>query len=263
MRWSYESFYDWYSNTLQSFDDPVLVYVYEAKQPSKKDAGRVEPFITSNIRYAGVCPVEGPKKLFPNGVSVLLEQEPRYRQWMFLVFPSEQLTADHFSFVADRNDKCHLHRTVYKPVMDNGHIRYVRLPTADYLPMELDLPRIGTIDEWIKQPENQPYKPFLLDVMRFPWIQSSPLMAGGAKRRKQPQARPVISPDFVAAWEQHRVSNVEAIGIRRGERVYWSVAVRHQGQRRWTSMPREAIVFDMPADATERDFQEALAGRLA
>ncbi len=225
----------------------------------------------------GDCPIEAPKDLFPQGVGVLMECNPGAKRWMFLVFPTlvrlkhtSVLVANHFSFVIEKSDKnksCHFHSTIYSPLAvpnnDANMQKWAREPTTDYFPSEMQLPRYtceGT-DAIIRKDGHKKYKPFLLDFLRHPWIIGQ---VGGSKRKPKPtverlKARPIMSTAFADMWSDNWISRMVAVGVKTSAKTrQWSVSVMYHGERKISSIPSLAYVFELPLAANEAEFQEAM-----
>jgi hypothetical protein len=273
--WDYDSFYQWYRKTL-TYCEPsahgentqIYANVYESARPKKKDVGKVEPFLRPNIRYIGKAPTQD-ASLFPHGLFLLMEDEPKSKKWVFAVFPTLVETtkvANHFTWCFDKADirnPCHFHSTFYNYTRVGMLNEWTEIHKPDHFPAKVALPREGTDTDIIRQRIHVPYKHALLDVMRWPWIhhEREP-MAGGAKTRSRTsshlQARPISSPAFVELWDTHKLLRLFAFGIRRGNVITWSVALSRPG-RRSPNRIEAAFVFDMAANATEAAFQQHLA----
>jgi hypothetical protein len=270
--WSYDVFYSWYKKQIASGPnaDPLLAIVYESKRPSKRDIGKLEPFVRPNIAFVGEAPIQD-SELFPRGMYMLLETEPKDRKWMFLVYPTletcppngtnKHLVANHFTFVlnhTDRTNPCHFHRTVYACAGPSGEDpSWVQQHIHDHFPATLHLSRTGTTDAIIHKPANQRFKNAILDIMRFPWTSSSPSsFVGGVKKRVGVAHRPIQSAPFAILWLEEEFKELHAIGVRDATGIQWSVSLvrKRKGRHPW----KPAYVFRTATD-NEAVFQDTLA----
>jgi hypothetical protein len=263
IQWSYETMRAWYLKQAKYVDEtknaPVFAFVYESKKPSKSNSAKVEPFVTNNMKWANLSPIQD-KELFPNNLYTLLDGEDSKKQWLFFVFPTvkeyadtnKELFADHFSFCLDPSDKkkpCHFHSTQYTCIKAlRGAIKYASDHINDFMPDKLRLP---TQDSTIFKKHTE-VKDTLLSIIKYPWMYDR--MTGGAKStNRAPKAiRPITGEpfhrEFCDKWTLWGIKRLSAIGIRKGNLVHWSVSI-FKGRLKMGRLYR-SLHYTTPVDNT-------------
>jgi hypothetical protein len=273
IKWSYDTMFKWYAKqeNINGSSKDIYTYVYES-QRAKKNA-KVQPFITLNMVCIGKSPVQS-ATLFPNGLYTVIERntDKTKSKWLFFVYPKYAdcdgkniLFGDHFTFCQNdpnENKSIHFHRTLYICTVVDGILRYRDDKDKDYFADNIELPRKGTTESIIKNPDLAIVKPKILDLMRYPWKRSSDEensteTMGGAKRRPKQVAFPVISQVFTDLWTRCQFKSMVAFGFPVSDGVAWTVSFVRKG-RRPNGRLEQAYVFTTPTP-DEATFQNTLA----
>jgi hypothetical protein len=280
IQWDYDTMRAWYLKHAKYEDEtkntPVFGFLYEAKKPTYKNADKVEPFVTKDMKWSNLAPLQN-KELFPNNLYTLMDanddnNKPFLRgcggatpQWLFFVYPLVkqcQLFADHFSFCIDKSDKkkpCHFHSTTYNCIkVLGGDMKDAVFHTNDFMPDKLKLPtNEGTIFR-----KHNAAKETLLDIIKYPWVYDRipQQTTGGAKNNMRVASRPITDVqfhrDFCDKWASWGIKRLYAIGIRKGNLVHWNVSVfrgRLKRGRMYRSLHYTTPVVSQDAALFERE----------
>lgn len=251
--------YKWYTKQgkmRDSLHEIVYAIIYDSKKPSKKDVGKVEPFIKRNIIYVGESPLQN-DEFYPDGLYLVYDDNSNRKQWLYFVNPTNKegtTFANHMSFCFDKSDKnkaCHFHSTKYDC---NGIDDYTYRHVKDYFSDKLELP--GDEVDILKQPFHRQQRTFILDLMKLPWLQVN----GGGKRvvtnqkSKHEKHRPIKCTAFCDFWHNNSVKNMTAIGIRHNNTITFSISVFVKG-RTVNNRLYKSFVFTCKA---EDDYEQLL-----
>jgi hypothetical protein len=263
--WSYEAMREWYSKQAKYDTKNVPVYgiVYESFM---SDAAKLEPFVSYDMKWMGVSPVQN-KELFPNDLYILMDSEDSKKKWLFFVFPlvkycfetqQSKVFGDHFSFCLDASDKnkpCHILSTGYTFTKSLGDIKYISGHTKDYMPDQLKLPasQASIFKKHVVARDT------LLSIIKYPWtvrqVFDRPQQSDDSIIQSRPVTGEPFHREFCEKWVLLGIQGMQAIGIRKGSLMHWSVSVFKGRLKRGRAY--QAMHYTTPIDSS-RLYEQAL-----
>jgi hypothetical protein len=259
--------YKWYVKQInnENNNNNLLVIVYDSQKPAKNE-NLLEPFIKKNIISIQKSPIQN-YELFNNGIFTIIDDNKSMKNNLFFLFPTSKLyksqnifLANHFTFCYDKSDPnkaCHFHTTEYNC---KNNTRFLTEHIKDFFSDKLIIPKYGDIPNIIKRTPHLHYKPFILDLLRLPWINNNNNnnnSVGGAKTQKQ-IARNILSNKFSQLWTQFKFKSMNSFGfILPNNHVIWNVDFIRKG-RESRGLLQQAYIFETTSD-NEILFQNTLA----
>lgn len=221
----------------------VLAKSKKVKTQNRRRQGEIHTFLhdgATNIRRLVDLEQYYPKDRSPYGIFVVVVGRVMY--FVTPIMKENEIFADHFSFVIDKNDRkkpLHLHFTRYIPnEYVPSHGSYHSQPL--YLPSSFECPvRVRDFSQQFIHPNFDPYAKYVFPIIAYPFFEQKDRTflldaSGGGKRqasssqknqaiKTKTQMTKIERPrnkDFSNLWLNQPLASMVVIGIQQPDQAY-------------------------------------------